>query len=110
MENWHNISEKLPKINECVFILSKKKNARVAKLMIYDEKMFSLNFDYDERLRNGDAFWRVININSNMEEKRYEWTTTKQFPYWLTQKELIEHTLHNETTEDKPNRLNILDL
>ena len=102
---WHKISEKLANINTIVFILNKEYTfIHKAILKIYDEKISDL---VSHNFVEGDIYWNYMVTKT----RSSHWCTIKDFPYWLTQKELIQLTT-NKTLIDKneTDRFEILDL
>ena len=120
MKNWHNLSEKIPKINTYIFILSKDfKEIYYGKLVVYlnsmeeDGGFFDYSFEEDEEhgFLEGDLFWEMYG-NDNDIDDNILWDTIEAFPYWITLQELIEVTINKEedSNEEINNRADILDL
>lgn len=121
MSKWNKISSKIPKINTYVHMLGKDfKEIGYGKLVVFlnpmnEEGGFFDDFeDSDDRhnLTEGDVFWKMYGEQSDMEDNVC-WDSIENFPYWITEKDLIEFMIENKEkiiNDDETGRFDILDL
>ena len=98
--NWHNLSEKLPTINKSVFICNEDITViYYCKLCIHDgERDLRDEEDIQKiEMQAGDIFW----------SDESGWCSANEFPYWLTNDELVELIKEKEETA---NRFELLDI
>ena len=108
MKNWNNLSKKLPKINEEVYILSVlNRKIIMAKLQV----SIGPNFSYingmtkEEGIRKeNDLYWIIKHF-----KKEPDWALTIDYPYWMEKEELLKLVLDKKELE-KTNRFEIMDL
>jgi hypothetical protein len=101
MKNWNNISEKIPKINTLVFIFgTKKTRIHHSKLKVFAKQEHIDNSE--NTLKEGDVFWESKEEN--------KWYSIEDYPYWLTNKELVKLTTKEIKGTESLNRFDIMDI
>ena len=108
MKNWNKISKKIPKINERIFILSKKlNNIHSARLRIYT-KDSNLDFAAGTELQLNDTYW-YIDEQAKTNTDDFTWNYMDEYPYWLEKEELIKLIIDKEPAGSS-NRFELMDL
>lgn len=123
MENWNNLSRKIPKINTYIYLLDKElTEIAYGKLIVYLDSMietgeFFDNFysdeeEIDHNLTEGDLFWKLYG-DKNAIDNNVCWATVEEYPYWITPEDIIKLVTNDQQLdkeEEIDSRSDILDL
>lgn len=103
---YKTLSEKIPPINESVFIMNESINKIYrAKLIIFDTEKDKLSFKTVKALKKNDIFWRVGMIEGT------SWASIEEWPYWMEIEDLINLVTNGVSLKpEDASRFEILDL
>ena len=105
MKKWHTLSEKIPPINEYVFIMDfGRRIVDKAKLCVHDKKNQKIHYD-DDPLKDGAVYWEQTGEVGT-------WARVETYPFWLNGAELagLVREKIKKQKEEKISKFDILDI